>query len=134
MSNVTAAKNFELSLMELLWGFMEFAWDAGEPSFPPYESWMWHDFLFKLKEDFAEQFPALGCIGPFDWNDTSPKCREFDMIMFLLRMQSYSDTAGGRVLLNVARRRDRNPFLKHMPKLAHTTLETARGIPGFFLQ
>ena len=132
MSNATAAKNFELSLMELLWGFMELASDAGEPSFPPYESWMWHDFLFKLKEEFREQFPALDCIGAFDWNEISPKCREFDVVMFGLRYQSFSHTPGGRVVLDHYTRREYNSFLKHMPKLAQQTLNLARTIPGFF--
>ena len=132
MGNAIASKNFELSLQELLWGFMEFASDAGEESFPPYESWLWHDFLHTLKSDFSGKFPALACIGRFDWNDTSPKCREFDIAMFGLRYQSFAKNPGGRVFLNVENRRDRNPLVKHMPDLAHAALKLARKLPGFF--
>src|SRR3989344_7371874 len=131
MEPAVATANFELSLLELIQGFMEHAYDSGEPSFPLHESWLWHDFLFALT-NFNDQFPALGCIGPFDWDDASPKCRSFDVVMFKLRYQSFSRGPNGRIFINTETRRERNLLLKHMPILAHQAVELARNISGFF--
>ena len=127
----------KLSLQGLLLGFIKFAHDNGNTSFPPFESHFWNDFLFLLQSEYSNKFPELDCIGKFDWDGIHPKCREFNMAMFGLRYQCYSKTAKGRVLLNTDARNDDGPLAipslgRHHPKLAKKVLEIAISIPGFF--
>lgn len=134
---IQTASGHELTLMELLLGFMKFAADNGEKSFPPFECRQWHDFLFLLQLDYSNKFYVLDCIGKFDWDGVHPKCREFSVAMFGLRFQCYSKIAGGRVFLNENAQNDTSPIAipsleKYDPELAEKTLLVANDIPGFF--
>lgn len=131
--SLTASDQYELSLMELLRGFMEYAHSIGQTTFPPFQSKLWHDFLWRLKTKHSDIFfPILECIGRFDWDGPHPKCRDFNTEMFGLRYICFSKTAGGRVLLDQDYIRKDNPFLKYCPHIAHIAVRTAEEIPGFF--
>ncbi|HEY4521981.1 MAG TPA: hypothetical protein VJH05_02480 [Candidatus Paceibacterota bacterium] len=129
----TASDQHELSLMELLRGFMECANSLGKTSFPPFEDKLWHIFLFKLKDEHGIDFyPLLECVGPFDWDGDFPKCRDFNVEMFGLRYVCFSKTAGGRVELDQNKIRKENPLLRYCPQIAHCAIKLAEKIPGFF--
>lgn len=126
----------ELNLLKLLLGFMKFASDKGEKSFPPYESELWHYFLYLLKSDFEKKFPELECIGHFEWDGADPKCWELKTVMFEMRYQCDSKSFGGRTFLS-ERSLDGNEFTVpsleiYHPKLAETALVLAQQIPEFF--
>lgn len=129
---VAPSDQYELSLIELLRGFMEYAYLLGHKSFPPFEDKLWHIFLFELKKKYADGFfPILECIGRFDWNGPYPKCRDLDIEMFGLRYICFSKTAGGRVFLDTETIRKENLFLKYYPHVAHSSLYVASSLPGF---
>lgn len=133
MSRVAADAHYELSLVELLRGFMECAHSLGKTSFPPFESPLWHIFLWELKEKHRiELFPNLECIEPFDWDGPEPKCREFDVAMFGLRRVCFSKTVGGRIYLNTEEIRQENPLIKYFSNLAHVAITLAESMPEFF--
>ena len=130
-------QNHKLSLQKLLLGFIKFVHDNGNTSFPPFKSHFWHELLFLLQSEYSNTFPALDCIGKFDWNGIHPKCREFDVARFAIRYQCYSKVADGRVFLDTEKRDDVSPLAtpslgRYHPELAKKTLEIARSIPGFF--
>ncbi len=133
MSPKTASEIYELSLTKLLLGFMKFANKRGEKNFPPFESRHWHDFLYLIKSFLEKSYPELHCIGAFDWDGEYPKCRDFSVAMFGLRYKCFSQTPGGRVLLNGDVRCEKeNDFESHFPRLIAEMLRLARTIPGFF--
>ena len=128
----TASGQHELSLMEFLRGFMEYASSRGQKSFPPFEDRLWHEFLYLLKSEYEKQYPQLSCIGAFDWDGTYPKCRGLNVEMFGLRYICYSKTAGGRVLLEKKTPTMVNPLFLYYPHIARKAVEIASTFPGFF--
>ena len=129
----TALDQYELSLTELLRGFMEAAHSLGKKNFPPFEDKLWHEFLYELKKKYGDGFfPILECIGPFDWDGSYPKCREFDVQMFSLRYICFSKFVGGRVYLDTKNIRRENPLLEYYPHVAHSAILVADSLKGFF--
>lgn len=129
----TAEDQFELSLMEFLRGFMEYAHLSGHKTFPPFQSKLWHQFLWEVKERCAGRFfPILECLGPFDWDGPYPKQIDLNVELFGLRFVCFSKVAGGRIELDISEIRKDNPFSKYCPHIAHSALRLAEEIPGFF--
>lgn len=128
----TASDAYELSLSNLLLGFMKFASRRGLDNFPPFQDKLWHNFLYLLKFDFEKKFPELKCIGNFDWDSTNPKCQDFDTAMFGIRYQCHSKIYGGRISLNPEINNTENLLEKYYPELAETMLAFAHQISGFF--
>lgn len=134
---ITEYDSCELTLQKLLLGFMKFAHDHGEESFPPFESSLWHEFLYLLKLDFERIFPELKCIGVFDWDGFHPKCREFSVAMFGIRYQCFSKIPNERVFLNPETKNSGNSIsipslVVYYPNLAEATIFLSHQIPGFF--
>lgn len=129
----SAPENYELSLRDLILGFMEYASGKGK-NFPPFESRLWDDFLHILyKNHHEESWPFLEGIPPFEWEDGPyPTVKNLSFAMFALRHDCHSKTAGGRVELNYKARDQRNSIAHTYPILMESAFQTAIAIPGFF--
>lgn len=133
MSQV-ATDTYDLSFQGLVLGFMKFAFDRGETSFPSFKSSSWHDFLYLLKNNFQDKFPELECVGKFDWVIISPKSVALkDATSKLMNNCSPKTVSGGRIVLKQETKTNaKNPLEKYYPELAEKMLVFAHEIPGFF--
>ena len=122
----------KLSLQELIRGFMEYAADQGFWKLPEVSSPMWHEFLWKLKNR-RDRFPALECVGGFNWDGPYPKNQNIQQVFVGLCVghiygRSHYD---GRVVLNKETKRKVNPLELFNQDLAKEMLELAKTITGF---
>jgi hypothetical protein len=117
----------ELTLIELIRSFMEYAASRGAESFPPmlFGS-LWHLFLWKIRE-----LPEIAnIIGGFDWDGPHPKNRIFKEFT---SHASYSYFArsrdDGRLILTHAR--PANQLIPSCLGVFEKMFAAAKQMPGF---
>ena len=120
------------SLQELVRGFMEYAADKGYWKLPAINGRAWQEFLWALKGR-RDRFPALECIGEFDWDGPYPKCRDLQQVFAGLCIghiysRSHYDE---RMALNKETKREVNPLELNNEALTKEMLELAKTIPDF---
>lgn len=124
----------ELSFVDLLRGFIEYAAEKGVKSFPIisplFTDPLWHKFFYEFKKEFKEKFPVLGdCIGGTDWDAPYPVIRalddikDFSPLIFFLNFHSH------RLFLKI--KQEKNLLLLNYPEMAKKMLAFADQIPGF---
>ena len=128
----TASDQHELTLVELLRGFIEFASLQGKKSFPQFNDRLWHEFLYFLKDEHRKEFPQLACIGKFDWDGPYPKCRNLEEVMFGLHNICYTQFPETRISLIRKTTTEVSLLLLHYPDIAVRAVEIASTFPGFF--
>lgn len=73
MSETTPATAAEISLQDLIYGFIGYALDRGKKTFPAITSRVWHEMLYEFTH--AEEFGRFGLqkFASFSWDGTYPK-------------------------------------------------------------
>ncbi len=120
----------DLTCVELVRSFMEYASSQGIESFPPliYGS-AWHELFYQLRENFPE---LAHCIGKFDWDGSYPKNRQLKDFGSSAGYAFFGRTRPDDDRLILIRQREKNLLAKKYPLLAEKIFAFTNQIPGFF--
>lgn len=122
------------TLIELIRGFMEHAYDQGKKSFPGFcGSRPWHMFLYQTGAELGPKFPFLfDIVGNFDWDGPYPKSPRLSEIFPALIFISHV-RYDLRLVLDRELKRPENPLAVNYPDLTREMFEIASQIPDFFI-
>lgn len=122
----------ELTFLEFIRSFLEYADASGVKSFPLPNDARWHILLWKIKVEFHQKFPDFKSIGEFDWDHVHPKSRSFNDSIFALGYFCTNDLIRRRLYLSKDRGHFVNQLQLNHPELVEAALEAAGGITDFF--